>query len=70
MLFTNRSRTGPDPTLRYRAALFVVGVGVILSGMRFGKPWAVNVGIGVLLVAVLIRLTARRRQPPDRDATD
>jgi hypothetical protein len=62
MFFTTRSRTGPDPTLRYRAALFVVGAGVILSGMRFGKPWAVNVGIGLLLVAVVLRLVARRRQ--------
>ena len=61
MFLANRGRQGPDPSLRIRTALLIVGAGIVLAGMRVGKPWAVNVGIGVLLVAVVIRLIMRRR---------
>jgi hypothetical protein len=61
MFFPSRGHTGPDPTLRVRAALFIIGAGFVLAGMRVGKAWAVNVGIGVLLVAVLVRVVTRWR---------
>lgn len=61
MFLANRGRQGPDPSLRLRAALFVVGAGFVLAGIRVEQPWAVNVGIGVLLVAVIVRLIVRRR---------
>lgn len=70
MFLANRGRQGPDPSLRFRAALLVVGAGCVLAGVRAGKPWAVNVGIGVLLVAVLIRLIVRRRTAGKGDSED
>ena len=71
MFLASRGRPGHDPSLRLRAALLVVGAGFVLAGIRVGKPWAVNVGIGVLLVAVIVRLVVRHRaQREDGEADD
>jgi hypothetical protein len=69
MFLPSRGRQGPDPYLRLRTALFLVGVGVILAGMQAERGWAVWVGIGVLLGAVVVRLLTRKREP-EEDETD
>jgi hypothetical protein len=61
MFFASRGHQGPDPSLRIRTALFIVGVGLVLAGMRVEKPWAVNIGIAVLGVAVAVRIVTRWR---------
>ncbi len=61
MFLPSRSRPGPDPHLRLRTALFVIGVGAILAGIRAERGWAVWVGMGVLLMAVVVRLVTRVR---------
>jgi hypothetical protein len=67
MFLPSRERQGNDRWYRLRLALFVVGTGCVLAGARAERRWAVWVGIGILLVAVAIRLVARRgadERPP------
>jgi hypothetical protein len=73
MFLPSRSRQGPDPYLRLRTALFLVGVGIILAGMQAHRRWAVWLGMGVLLVAVVVRLLTRMRrgkEPPEDEANE
>ena len=72
MFLPSRGRQGPDPYLRVRTALFLVGVGFILAGAQAQRRWAVWVGIGVLLVAVVVRLFTRTRSDDEaeQDETD
>jgi hypothetical protein len=68
MFLATRGRPGYDRWLRLRLALFVIGTGFVLAGMRAERRWAVWLGIGVLLVAVVIRFLSRRRaedEPPE-----
>jgi hypothetical protein len=69
MFLPSRGRQGPDPHLRLRTALFLVGVGIILAGAQAQRRWAVWVGIGVLLGAVVVRLLTRTRRDdePEED---
>jgi hypothetical protein len=71
MFLPSRGRQGPDPYLRLRTALFLVGVGIILAGMQAQRRWAVWLGMGVLLVGVVVRLLTRARrggEPPEDEA--
>jgi hypothetical protein len=71
MFLPTRGRPGYDRWLRLRLALFVIGTGFVLAGMRAERRWAVWLGIGVLLVAVVIRLVTRRGAPdPPQDDGD
>ncbi len=70
MFLPSRGRQGPDPYLRLRTALFLVGVGVILAGMQAQRGWAVWVGMGVLLVAVVVRLLTRKRGDDEPEEND
>lgn len=70
MFLPSRDRRGYDRWYRLRFALFIVGTGCVLAGIRAERRWAVWVGIGVLLVAFVIRLIARRdtqERPPDEE---
>ena len=71
MFLPSRGRQGVDRWHRLRLALFIVGTGCVLAGMRAERRWAVWVGMGVLLVAVVVRLLTRAREgdePPDDSA--
>ena len=72
MFLPSRGRPGPDPHLRLRTALFLVGVGIILAGAQAHRRWAVWVGMGVLLVAVVVRLLTHKRSDdePEGNETD
>lgn len=72
MFLPSRGRPGPDPHLRLRTALFLVGVGIILAGAQAQRRWAVWVGIGVLLGAVVVRLLTHKRgdDEPEEKETD
>jgi len=56
MIFVNRSRRGPDPYVRAKTALFVVGAVAGLVGMRLENAWVISGAIAVLVVAVALRL--------------
>ena len=45
----------------------MIGAGAILAGIRAERSWAVWVGIGVLLVAVVVRWLARARSGGETD---
>ena len=47
----------------------ILVVGIILAGMQAQRRWAVWVGMGVLVVAVVVRLLTRKRKP-EEDETD
>lgn len=71
MFRPSRGRPGAVRWSRVRLALFIVGTGCVLAGIRAERRWAVWVGVGVLLIAVVIRLVARRgtgEAPPDEQA--
>jgi len=68
MFFPSRSHAGPDRYVPVRAAAFVVGTACVLVGAVTERRWIVWVGMGVLGVAIVIRLLARRHggaEPPE-----
>ena len=70
MFLRSRGSRGYDRWYRLRLALFVVGTGCVLAGIKAERRWAVWVGMGVLAVAVVIRLVTRRETeepPPNGD---
>lgn len=55
-------------TTRYfeiKALLLVVGASVGVVGMVQERSWLVWIGIGILLVAMILRLLASRKKEPD-----
>ena len=73
MFLRSRGSRGYDRWYRLRFALFIVGTGCVLAGIRAERRWAVWVGMGVLGFAVVVGLVTRPRrgdQPPDGDATE
>jgi len=73
MFFPSRSHPGPHRFFRLRAALFLVGTIAVLAGAGLELRWLVWVGMGVLAVAIAIRLLAHRRheaEPPDNPEPD
>jgi hypothetical protein len=50
--------------------IFVIGAALGIAGIASDRTWLVNLGIGVLLVGVVLRLVAQRnrnRSSPDDD---
>ena len=68
MFLPSRGRKGPDHYYAAKLAIFVVGVVVMLAGVRLDKGWLVNVAIGVLAVAVLLRFLPQKSTDPDADS--
>lgn len=58
----SRERRGPDPYLAHKMLLFAAGAACAFAGIATEREWLVYVGIAVLLVGVLFRLAAQRRQ--------
>ena len=61
MFRPSRERSGrDDPYLLWKVRLFVIGAVLALVGMAFVMRWLVWVGIGVLVVALLLRFLPAR----------
>jgi len=60
MFLPSRQRKGPDRYYVPKVAVFAVGVALLLIGIRLERPWLVNVAIGVLAVAVLLRFLPQK----------
>jgi hypothetical protein len=48
-----------------KALLLVIGASVGVMGMVQDRSWLIWIGIGILLVAMILRLIARRKKEPD-----
>ena len=57
----SRARRGTDRFLPYKLLLFAAGAGFGMAGILSEREWLINVGIAVLLVGVLLRILASRR---------
>ena len=68
MFFPSQNQGGPSRFDRVKLTLFIVGTAAVLAGIRLGRSWLVNVGIGVLAVAVILRLLAQRSPNEDANA--
>ncbi len=69
MFLPNRQRKGPDRYYPAKLAVFAVGVALLLSGIRLERTWLINVAIGVLAVAVLLRFLPQKK-PDDGGESD
>lgn len=72
MFFPSRERKGPDPYYPAKLVLFIVGTGLLLTGVRLERDWMIYVAIGVLVVAGLLRFLPRGSEdrgtnPPDHE---
>ena len=65
MLFASRSRHGPDPLYPFKAFALVMGIVLFLVGVRFEAQWLTWVGLGVLGVALVLRMMGRSRDSGD-----
>jgi Flp pilus assembly protein TadB len=60
-MFLRRDRQpGEGRTLVPRTVAFAVGAGLALAGIALDLTWLVNVAIGVLLLAFLLRFAGGR----------
>jgi hypothetical protein len=51
--------------MELKALMLVVGASIGLVGMMQDRSWLVWIGIGILLVAIVLRLVANRNKEPD-----
>ncbi|HEX2090997.1 MAG TPA: hypothetical protein VHG28_01295 [Longimicrobiaceae bacterium] len=71
MIRLDRSRrSDPDRFLYVKLALFFLGAGFFVAGVTTGRDWAVVVTIGVLFVALVLRLVSRGREDGEVQARD
>lgn len=67
MFFPSQHRGGSERFYRTRFALLVAGIAAILAGIRWELSWPVNVGIGILAVAVVLRFLPQRKRDEETD---
>lgn len=67
MFFPSQHRRGSDRFYRVKFALFIAGTAAILTGIRWELNWPVNVGIGILAVAVVLRFLPQRKRDEETD---
>ncbi|MGD8277711.1 MAG: hypothetical protein PVH00_06780 [Gemmatimonadota bacterium] len=67
VFFARSYRGGPDPHLRIKTAVFVVGAGLALAGMVYEMGWLISVAIALLAVALIGARIARARRDDDVD---
>jgi len=68
VFFRYRRRSGPDPLVRVKLAMLILGAVLGLVGMRFDLPLLVSVAIGVVLVGFLLRFAPKAHS--EADATE
>ncbi|MGD8727367.1 MAG: hypothetical protein PVH40_06960 [Gemmatimonadales bacterium] len=67
MFLPSRERKGPDRYYTAKLTLLIAGVALLLVGVRLDNGWLANAAIGVLAVAVLLRLLPQRQAQSDLD---
>ena len=60
MLFASRSSDKPDSLYPWKALALVTGVTLFLLGVRVEQRWLTWVGLGILGVALLLRVLQGR----------
>jgi hypothetical protein len=60
----DRSRRGADPALGYKMLIFVAGAVAGIAGIALEIDWLIIVAVIVLLIGLVLRFAARRRDPP------
>ena len=61
MILPSRGRKGRDRYYRAKLTIFAAGTLLLLAGIRLGKDWLVNVAIGVLAAAVVLRFLPQKQ---------
>jgi uncharacterized membrane protein YhaH (DUF805 family) len=64
MFLPSRGRKGTDRYYPAKLVIFIVGVALVLTGIRLHKSWLVNVAIGVFAVAFLLRFLPQKSKDP------
>jgi membrane protein implicated in regulation of membrane protease activity len=67
VFFPSRSATGSHRFFRWKLTLFVLGTGAVLAGARFEIPLAVNLGIVLLAIAIILRLLGQRKRKTEEE---
>lgn len=70
MFFARNYRGGPDPHLRIKSVVFVVGAALALGGMVFEVGWLVTVAIVLLAAALIGARIARGRRADGQDTAE
>jgi len=71
MLFVDRSRKADRyPWLEWKVRLFAIGAALAVGGMATGFDALVSVGIGVLLLAFLVRFLPGGKGEVENDEVD
>lgn len=65
MIFRPSREPGDSRYFEIKALLLVIGASIGVVGMAQERSWLVWIGIGILLVAMILRLMASRRNEPD-----
>lgn len=68
MFLPSRGRKGPDRYYPAKAAILILGTGLLLAGIRSDTGWLVTVAIGLLAVAVLLRFLPQNPSDDDADS--
>lgn len=64
-MFRPSREPGSTRYFEIKALLLVLGATIGVIGMVQDRSWLVWIGIGILLVAMILRLTASRKNEPD-----
>jgi hypothetical protein len=68
MILPSRGRKGPDRYYPVKAAILIVGAGLLLAGVRSDTGWLINIAIGLLAVAVILRFLPQKPSSNDADS--
>jgi membrane protein implicated in regulation of membrane protease activity len=63
----DRSRRGADPALGFKMLIFVAGAVAGVTGIALEIDWLIIVALLVLLIGLVLRFAARRREDPPAD---
>lgn len=65
LFFTSRS--GARHYFGWKTALFVLGTALVVVGIRLQRLWVLDAGIGVLVMAVLLRILGTKQEARDEE---
>jgi hypothetical protein len=68
MFLPSRGRKGSDHYYPAKAVILIVGAGLLLAGVRSDTGWLINVAIGLLAVAVILRFLPQKPSEDDADS--
>lgn len=62
---SRKRREGEDRFLAWKIGLFAIGAAAAFAGMARSLSWLVWAGVGVLLIAMILRFLPERDRSPD-----